>query len=96
MKEENNIVLSGSNCGIDMENRKIYSNAEDINDLTVIPNGFKDEPFYGHFCIVKNMLDVLKGVDEPFIKPEETLNVTAILEAAYKSAEKGEEVAINV
>ncbi len=96
LKEENNIVLSGSNCGIDMENRKIYSNAEDINDLAVIPNGFKDEPFYGHFCIVKNMLDVLKGVDEPFIKPEETLNVTAILEAAYNSAEKGEEVAINV
>ena len=69
---------------------------EDINDLSVVPNGFTDEPFYGHFCLVKNMAGVLKGIDEPFIKPEETLNVTAILEAAYKSNEIGAEVKIDV
>lgn len=96
LKDENNITISGKKCGIDMENRKIYSNAEDINDLSVVPNGFTDEPFYGHFCLVKNMAGVLKGIDEPFIKPEETLNVTAILEAAYKSNEIGAEVKIDV
>ena len=96
LKDENNIIISGEKCGIDMENRKIYSNAETINDLSVVSNGFKDEPFYGHFCLVKNMADVLKGTDVPFIKPEETLNVTAILEAAYKSNEIGAEVKINV
>lgn len=96
LREENNIILAGKNCGVDIESKKIYSGAEDITDLDIIPNGFSDEPFYGHFCLVKNMADVLKGEAEPFIKPEETLNVTAILEAAYRSAEKGCEVEVNV
>ncbi|MBQ4120269.1 MAG: Gfo/Idh/MocA family oxidoreductase [Clostridia bacterium] len=96
LKEENNIILAGQNCGIDMENANIYLGTDETKDLTVVPNGFNDEAFYGHFCLVKNMADVLKGADEPFVKPEETLNVTAILEAAYKSAEKGTEVKIDV
>lgn len=94
LKDENNIVLSGKNCGVDIENRKIYSGAEDIKELEVIPNGFKDEPFYGHFCLVKNLAEVLKGDAKPFVTPEETLNTTAIIEAAYKSSELMREVRI--
>lgn len=96
LKEENNIIIAGKKCGIDIENKKVYSGAEVIFDLDVAPNGFKDEAFYGHFCLVKNMAEVLKGKAEPFVKPQETLNVTAILEAAYKSNELGHEVEINV
>ena len=96
LREENNIVLAGKNCGIDIENKKIYSGAEEIKDLEVAPNVFKNDPFYGHYCLVKNMAEVINGKAEPFIKPEETLNVTAILEAAYTSAEEGREVKINV
>ncbi len=96
LREENNIVLAGEKCGIDIESKKLYSGAEDIKDLEVEPNGFKDDPFYGHYCLVKNMAEVIKGKAEPFIKPEETLNVTAILEAAYISAKEGKEVKINV
>ncbi len=92
LKEENNIVLAGKNCGIDTENRRIYSGAEHTQALEVLPSGFEEEPFYGHFCLVKNMAEVLRGRAEPFVKPEETLNVTAILEAAYCSAELGREV----
>ena len=96
LKEENNIVLAGTKSGIDIENRKIYTGADTVTDLDVIPNGFSNEPFYGHFCLVKNLADTLNGKDEMFVKPQETLNVTAILEAAYKSAELGVEVKIDI
>ena len=94
LRDENNIVLSGKNCGVDIENKKIYSGADDIKDLEVTPNGFKNEPFYGHFCLVKNFADVLKGFALPFVDPQETLNTTAIIEAAYLSAEAGHEIII--
>lgn len=92
LREENNIILVGKKSGIDIENRKIYSGAQDVSDLTVTPNGFQKEPFYGHFCLVENLCDVLDGKAELFVTPEETLNVTAIIEAAYLSNELGREV----
>ena len=94
MKEENNIVLAGENGGVDLENQKIYQGTEDVRELEVVPNGFTDEPFYGHFCLVKNLAEVLRGEADPFVKPEETINTTAILEAAYLSAAENREVMI--
>ena len=41
---------------------------------------------------VQNFANALEGNEELFVKPEETLNVTAIIEAAYLSAEIGREV----
>lgn len=95
LKEENNIVLTGKKCGVDIENGKIYSGENSICNTTVTPNGFKDEPFFGHFCLIENFANAISGKEELFIKPEETLNVTAIIEAAYLSAELGREVSIN-
>ena len=46
------------------------------------------------FCLVENMLKVLKGESDPIVTKEEILNVTAIIEAAYISAEKKREVLI--
>ncbi len=92
IKEENNIILSAQNCGVDLENHKVYSGTENVEDLAVIPNGFKDEPFYGHFCLVENLAQVLLGKAQPMVKPDETLNITAIIEAAYISANQGREV----
>lgn len=94
MREENNIVLAGKECGVDMENKKIYMGEEDVFDLEVGPSGFANEPFYGHFCLVKNLAEVLRGEAEPFVKPQETINTTAILEAAYLSAAENREVMI--
>lgn len=94
LREENNIVLAGKECGIDMENKKIYVGAEDVFDLEVEPSGFENEPFYGHFCLIKNLAEVLKGNAEPFVKPQETIHTTAILEAAYLSAAENREVMI--
>lgn len=95
LREENNIVISGEKCGIDTENKKIYSNADTVTDLKVSENGFKSEPFYGHFCLIKNMADVMLRGGVPAVLPEETLNVTAILEAAYLSAEENRTVLLS-
>jgi len=43
---------------------------------------------------IAHWLKVLAGEAEPIVKPEETLNVQRILEAAYASAETGREIAI--
>lgn len=95
LSEENNLRFSGATGGIDLENREYYCGVDTTQEVTVAPNGFKDEPFYGHFCLVKNLADVLDGQAELFVKPEETLAVTAVLEAAYLSAEQGREVRID-
>ena len=92
LRDENNITLAGKNAGIDIESGKVYTDADGIADTAVTPNGFKNEPFFGHFCLVENFADVLDGKAALFIKPEETLNVTAVLEAAYLSAAEGREV----
>ena len=94
LKEENNIIVSGTKCGIDIENKEIHS-AEEPKALEVLENGFENEPFFGHFCIIKNMADVLLRDGTPAVLPEETLNVTAIIEAAYLSAEKGKPIDLN-
>lgn len=94
LKDENNIVLSGEKCGVDMEMRKIYKGEDSITDLQVSPNGFKDEAFFGHFCLVNNLADHLNSRAELAVSPQETINTTAILEAAYLSAEKGREIFI--
>ncbi len=92
LKEENNIILSGKKCGVDMENRKIYSGVDTVDELNCEPNGFSYDAFYGHHCLVENFANAINGKAELAVKPEETLNVTAIMEAAYLSAESGEEV----
>ena len=94
LREENNIVLAGKECGIDIEQRKIYTGEVEVFDLEVGPSGFAEEPFYGHFCLMKNVAEVLRGEAEVFVKPEETIYTTAILEAAYLSATEQREVFI--
>lgn len=51
-----------------------------------------DLPFPGHVGLYKNVYEVLEGKAEPIVKREETLNVTAIIEAFYTSAELHREV----
>lgn len=95
LREENNIVLAGLNKGVDTEQKKIYSGAEAVEELKTAHNGFTEDPFYGHFCIIGNMYECLTGKAEPFVKPEETINVSKIIEAAYLSADMGREVKIS-
>jgi len=53
---------------------------------------FAGETFPGHFRLVGNMLDHLMKGTELMVQPEQTLHVTAIIEAFYRSAREGREV----
>ncbi len=55
-----------------------------------LPNN--DKPFYGHYSLVNNFAKAVLGEESPLVKPEETLNVAAIIDAFYRSAELGREV----
>ena len=41
-----------------------------------------------------NLYKCLAGSEEPFVKPEETVNVSAVIEAAYLSASSKREIEI--
>lgn len=94
LAEANNIVLSGSKAGIDTENHIMYQGENGISEYSTQPEKLSNEAFYGHFYVIENLALVLTKGEEMIIKPEETLNVTAVLQAAYLSAEENREVKI--
>ncbi|NLF28785.1 MAG: Gfo/Idh/MocA family oxidoreductase [Clostridiales bacterium] len=53
---------------------------------------YRDKPFNGHWQLIENVVNHLRGREELVIKPEETLNVTAAIDAFYRSAELKREV----
>ena len=94
LEESNDIILAGKNYGINVESGKILSGSETELNIGVEPPKY-DSYFAGHIYITDNVRKVLKGEEELIIKPEETINVTTIIEMFYKSAELGKEVFVD-
>ncbi len=94
MPEASSIKLVGQKMGIDVESGQLLFGIDGEEKLEHNPCPY-DLPFPGHVYIVENLLGVLKGEKEPIITPEETINVAAILEMFYKSAELGREVSVD-
>ena len=94
MPESSDIKLVGKKKGIYLPECKVYfgEDGEETLDTKTIPY---DTPFPGHIYLADNLRKVLKGEAETVVKPEETLNVTKIIELFYKSAELGREVFAN-
>lgn len=91
MPETSDIRLVGKKAGVDLPSCKIY--ARETEEKTLVTEKLLyDTPFAGHIYIADNLRKVLKGEELPFVLPEETMNVSAILELFYKSAELGREV----
>lgn len=91
MPECSDIRLIGKKKGLYIPECKAYygENEEEHFEPVSVPY---DTPFPGHIYIVENLRNVLTGKDEMIIKPEETLNVSKIIELFYKSAELSREV----
>ena len=77
------VTIFGSDCSM------LTDIQPQIVDTSGVPKTF---PFPGHVLLWRNVLGVLSGREEPIVKKEETLNVTAGIEAFYRSAETGREV----
>ena len=56
---------------------------------------FAGEVFPGHFLLAENVMDHIQNGAELMIRPEQTLHVTAVIEAFYRSAEEGREVLVS-
>ncbi len=91
MPESSDIKLIGKRKGIYLPECKVYYGSDDEETLETQNNKY-DTPFPGHIYIVDNLRKVLKGEEEMIIKPEETINVTKIIELCYRSAKIGREV----
>ena len=88
LPDEASIRLSGKDFGITLPEGNIYTGENEENPLALKENPYSFSPFSGHFYVIDNVRKVLKGEEELIIKPEETLNVTKIIEMIYKSAEE--------
>ena len=91
MPESADIRLIGKKRGIFLPECKVYSGEDGEENLDTKENPY-DVQFPGHIYIADNLRNVLKGKAEMIIKPEETLNVSRIIELFNKSAELGREV----
>ena len=94
MPESSDIKLVGKKKGIYLPECKVYFGEDGEETLDTEPTPY-DTPFPGHIYLADNLRKVLKGEAETVVKPEETLNVTKIIELFYKSAELGREVFAN-
>ena len=88
LPDEASIRLSGEKFGITLPEGKVYTGEDGEDALKLNENPYSFSPFSGHFYVIDNVRKVLKGEEELIIKPEETLNVTKIIEMIYKSAEE--------
>ncbi|MBE7011530.1 MAG: Gfo/Idh/MocA family oxidoreductase [Ruminococcaceae bacterium] len=92
--ESADIKLVGLKEGIYLPECKIYFGENNEKTLDTEKQLY-DVPFPGHIYIMDNLRKVLKGEAKLIIKPEETINVSQIIELVYKSAELKREVFAN-
>ena len=97
------ICLAGDRGGLIMSNNAEAVKAYTVcgqNQTDIVPRIFTDprqsySDFYGHIHVFEHALKYLRGEEEEIIKREEVLNVAAVIEAFYKSAELGREVSVD-
>ncbi|MBQ6990810.1 MAG: Gfo/Idh/MocA family oxidoreductase [Clostridia bacterium] len=98
--EQFDIRLSGDKAGLYLPEGKLYSTAggylTDVQPRIVDESPYKaTQPFFMHFHLFDNVLEVLRGEGEYLIKEEEILNISAAIEAFYRSCDEGREIAVS-
>ncbi|MBQ8814062.1 MAG: Gfo/Idh/MocA family oxidoreductase [Lachnospiraceae bacterium] len=91
LPEASDIVLVSKKAGIDLPSGRLLfgENGESTLEMEKCPY---DTPFFGHMYLTDNLRKVLKGEAAPIVTPEESINVTKIIEMFYLSAAQGKEV----
>ena len=90
------IVLCGDKGGLDVEQMTLCQNVGGYQSETKLKyfdnRPYADKPFDAHYYMYEHVYRVLEGLEEPRVKPAETLNVVAAIEAFYRSAEENREI----
>lgn len=92
LPNESSIRLCGEKAGLLLPEGKLLSGADAESELTCPAETYPGEEFSGHFHLVENLLDTLAGRAKPFVLPEETINVSAVIDLFYRSAALGRPV----
>ena len=93
--EASDIRIVSRAAGIDLPAGKVYSGVDGEEVLDPVEPPYPKNPFMGHFYLMDNLRQILKGQAEPVVKPCETIAAAEILEAFYRSAAEGREVLIS-
>ncbi|MBE7038022.1 MAG: Gfo/Idh/MocA family oxidoreductase [Ruminococcaceae bacterium] len=91
LPEETSIKFSATRWGMELPCAKVYQGADNEENLEVEKCPY-DSVFPGHIYILDNLRKALKGEEELIVKSEETINVSAIIDLFYKSAQLKREV----
>ncbi len=98
LPDQTAITVMGNKAGLRLPEMDIYSSLArqqaDIHLKTIPEERYKNVPFYEHFLLIENVVNYLNGREALVIQPQETIRIAAILDAFYRSAELGREVAL--
>lgn len=90
------LSLAGSKAGLSLPDLKLYSTLgryqTDITPRVFREGPYAQQPFAGHFHLIRNAADHLLSGEECMVTPEQTLSVSAIIDAFYLSAAQHREV----
>ena len=90
-KERRFVELLGTKAGVVVDNSQMKIFTEENGELLdVVPPGQQKDD--GHARNLRNFVDVLLAGAEPCYKPQQGVDMIAILEGFYKSAKLGREV----
>ncbi len=88
------ISIAGTKGGLQLPPVKLITNQGRFQ-VEVSPKilADRDVAFAGHYGLTANVVRTLRGEEEALIKKDEVLNVVRAIDALYRSAELGCEVA---
>lgn len=90
MPEESSISIIGKTAGIYIPEGKVFFGDKSEKKLDMPTLKYKSA-FPGHIYLADNIRKVLKGEEDLAVKPEETINVSKIIELFYDSANQNRE-----
>jgi predicted dehydrogenase len=96
LPNEYKMVFAGDKAGISLPKGEIHA-VMGRYQADVVPRLFHEgryagKDFAGHYYLMENVAEHLINGVELLVKPEETLNVAAVIDAFYRSAKDGREV----
>ena len=92
MPETSSISLVGKKTGVFLPACDIYYGTDGHEKLQTEPDKYGREAFPGHFHIIDNLADAICRKATIAIKPEETIQVSAVMEMFYRSAAENREI----
>lgn len=87
--------IAGTKSGIILPEMDIFSTLgpyQSDTRLIVNPNQYESLDFSGHYSLIEHFVNVIGGREALSITPEESINVAAVIDGFYKSAELNREV----